>query len=312
MRPFQRTYLILIYLLFSSCEKDNVAELLPQSTTPQSYPADVALAWNKLYLELERFTPGYRPPISSRNMAYINLAAYEAIVPGMQDYYASFEGFFQGLQVPESAPSQEYHWPTVLNATYARAMALFFPGAPAAQQFQLFKLEANFSDAFREQLSNETYIRSIEFGRRVADAVFAWSATDKIGHEAYLRPTDPNYVPPKGYALWQPTFPDYARALTPYWGKVRPFAADDSDICPDPLPISDVPGSAIYQQALEVKKTVERIKAGELKEHVLPRRPLDCRCQPSRRKQPTRSWLGRRDLCPYQHGTRRCRYPHLA
>ncbi|MEY4108640.1 MAG: hypothetical protein RL181_2982 [Bacteroidota bacterium] len=271
MKYVQHLYPILISLflfagLFTACEKENISELLPDNTAPQNHPADVALAWNRLYLELERFTPGYRPPISSRNMAYINLAAYEAIVPGMQDDYASFEGFFQGLQVPESAPSLEYHWPTVLNTAYGRAMAHYFPRAPAAQQFQLFRLEAGFSEAFRKQVSNEVYVRSTEFGRQVADAVFAWSATDQLGHEAYLRPTDPSYIPPKGYGLWQPTSPDYSRALTPYWGKVRPFAADDSDICPDPLPISDAPGSAIYQQALEVKRTVDKIKAGELRE----------------------------------------------
>ena len=271
MKASQLTYPILLALFllgisFSGCERENVATLLPDNTAPQSYPADVALAWNKLYLELERFTPGYRPPISSRNMAYINLAAYEAIVPGMEDRYSSFDGFFQGLKIPEPTPHATYHWPTVVNAAYGRAMALFFPGAPAAQQFQIFKVESTFSESFRQQLDNESFVRSNEFGRRVAEAVFAWSATDQVGHEAYLRPTDPSYVPPRGYGLWQPTFPDFSRALTPYWGKVRPFAADDSDICPDPLPISDTPGSPIYQQALEVKTTVEQIKSGALKE----------------------------------------------
>ena len=34
---------------------------------------------------------------------------------------------------------QTYHWPTVLNATYARALTHFFPTAPASQLFEVFR-----------------------------------------------------------------------------------------------------------------------------------------------------------------------------
>ena len=184
----------------------------------------------------------------------------------MEDVYNTFDGYFPGLDVPEPISGEKYHWPLVLNATYSRIMSHFFPTAPAAEQFKIFRLESEFSDRFRQDIANDVFIRSVEFGRKVADAVFRWSATDRLGHEAYLRNNDPGYVPPSGTGRWQPTYPDFSRALLPYWGRVRAFVADATDICPDPLPMSSSPNSVIYHQALEVQRTVNQIKAGRLKE----------------------------------------------
>ena len=256
--------LVLSATLFS-CQKEQ-ALVPPEANHPTAYTAEVALKWNTVLLNLERFTPGYRPPVSARNIAYINLAAYESIQPGMEDLYHSFDGYFPGLDVPEPTAGVSYHWPSVLNATYAKILSDFFPTAPAAQQFELVRTESEFNDDFREYIGSEVVARSAEYGRRVATAVFRWSATDREGHEAYRRNTDPNYVPPGGVGLWQPTFPDFSRALLPNWGKVRPFVADVTDVCSPPLPMSSASSSALYQQALDVQRTVNQIKAGRLRE----------------------------------------------
>jgi membrane-associated phospholipid phosphatase len=259
-------WVFIMSLYVFSCQRDDDDEVTLVPENPVALDAEVALRWNNVLLNLERFTAGYRPPVSGRNIGYISLAAYEAIQPGMEDVYNSFDGYFPGLDIPEPTPGEKYHWPSVLNATYSRIMSSFFPTAPAAQQFEIFRMESEFNERFRKEVANEVFIRSIEYGRQVADAVFRWSATDRLGHEAYLRNNDPSYVPPSGPGLWQPTFPDYSRALLPYWGRVRTFVADATDICRDPLPMSSTPNSAIYQQALEVQRTVNQIRAGRLKE----------------------------------------------
>jgi hypothetical protein len=243
-----------------SCQRDQLDPVLENH--PSSYSYKIPLAWQNALLDAERYTRGYRPPIAARTLAYINLAAYEAVQPGMEEQYNSFDGFFPGLDVPEIEPGMEYHWPTVLNATYARAATHFHPQAPAAQLFAIFRLEDDINDEYRPQITNELFVRSVEFGRRVADAVFKWSASDRTGHEAYLRTTDPTYVAPTGYGKWQPTYPDYANALLPRWGGVRTFVADKTDVCPDPLPITNDPQSEIYKQAVEVQRLVNQIKAG--------------------------------------------------
>ena len=72
-----RIYLLalLSILFFNSCQKDEITntEVSPPAS---EYSHRIALTWNQLFLEMERFTPGYRPPISARSSGYINLIAY--------------------------------------------------------------------------------------------------------------------------------------------------------------------------------------------------------------------------------------------
>lgn len=253
----------LLVLGLWSCQRDDLDETEAQFGTPDQFNATLAIRWNELFLDIERFTPGYRPPISARTAGYIGLIAYETILPGMETQYNSFDGYFQGLNVPSTVVGEVYHWPTALNAAYAQAFADFFPTAPSAQLFRIFALERDFEDQFRGDIPNEVLVRSREFGRQVARAIFQWSTTDRLGDAAYLRNNDPNYTPPSGFGYWQPTFPDYSPALLPYWGQIRTFVADETDRCPTPLAYSESTGSDLYRQAEEVYRTVNQIKAGQ-------------------------------------------------
>lgn len=270
--PLAKSWAILAILALAaySCTDDNDDDNGGFDVTvegdPTKFSADIAREYNELYLDLERFTPGYRPPISARTTGYLGLIGYEALIPGMENTYKSFDGFFPGLDVPEIQSGQTYHWPTVYNAAVARGIALFFPTAPAAQLFKLYALEQAWNDQFRREIPNDVYVRSIEYGRQVANTIHAWSATDAEGHQAWLRNHDPNYIPPQGPGKWKPTFPDYTPALLPNWGKVRTFAANSTDVIIDPLPYSKDPNSDIYKQALEPFRMVNQIKAGQLAE----------------------------------------------
>lgn len=253
----------LLAVVVFNCQKDDPTDITDNPTgDPLKETYELALAWNNVQLSVERFSTGYRPPIAARTLGYTGLAAYEAIVNGMSGKYNSFDAYFKGLDVPEPNAGEDYHWPTVLNATYARSITHFYPTAPAAQLFAVYSLEQDNNEKFRFEVPNDVYVRSLDYGRQVADAVFNWSRTDKDGDGAFLRTSDPSYVPPTGAGKWQPTFPDYSPALLPYWGKVRTFVADATDKCPEPLAYSTDPNSEIYKQALEPFKLVNQIKAG--------------------------------------------------
>ncbi len=242
-----------------SCRKDLPDPVVSVRTA--DFDNSAALAWMELFLEVERFTPGYRPPVSGRTAAYIGLAGYEAVQPGMADEFNSFSGYYLGLRVPAAEPAAEYHWPACLNAAYARAFTLYFPGAPAVQQAKIFALESALNDRFSAERRQDVFNRSVAFGKQVADAVYEWSRQDIEGHEGYLNNNDPAYVPPSGHGLWQPTFPDFTPALLPNWGKVRTFAATADDRVRPPLQ-GDDPGSLLYVQALEVRNRVNKIRSG--------------------------------------------------
>lgn len=245
-------------LFLPACQKDDSA----QSELAQEFSADVPQKWYKLFEEIDRYAPGYRPPAAARALGYIGLAGYEAAAPGMPDHN-SFQYQFGGLSLPK-VEAGRYYWPAAVNAAYHAMFKHFYPHVQASHTAAIEQLNQNFNDEFSASVNSEVLDRSVSFGTAVADAIFNWSKTDAAGHEAYLDPRPSSYVPPSGPGLWQPTWPDFTPALFPYWGQVRTFAMKADDLnARQPLPWSEDPNSQIYNQAKETQIWVNKIKAGQ-------------------------------------------------
>jgi hypothetical protein len=259
MKKFLPLLLAFAFLL-GSCQKDD--EEIKTSSPASEFSRRIPLTWNQLFLEVERYCPGYKPPVSARNYAYINFIAYESIVHGSGGKYRSFSGYFPGLQIEAPNSGQAYNWEVALNAAYEKAFELFFPTAPAEQQFRMLDVGSDLRNDMQSKAAPDVYHRSVEYGQYVAQTIYDWSAEDHWGHEAYLHNTDPAYVPPVAIGLWKPTYPDYQPALLPHWGKVRTFAALAADVVPPPPAYSTNPGSQLYAEALETQTLVNEIKAG--------------------------------------------------
>lgn len=206
------------------------------------------------FLIIDRYAPGYRPPVAARALAYINLAAYESMVPGSATY-RSVAPNFAGLTLPTLDMKPGFAPDAAVNAAYYGIMRAMFPHVDATYQ-KLMDDTYRAADSTYASADANVIARSKAFGTAVAAAVFAYSKTDAAGHEAYLRNQPTDYVPPVGPGLWQPTFPDYGRALLPYWGKVRTFVATEADkLARPPLAYSTSATSPMYAQALEVYTT---------------------------------------------------------
>ncbi len=252
--------LVVISLIgVTSCTEEN-DPIQTEKSLVKDYDASVALQWNQLFLEIDRYSPGYRPPAAARMLAYTGLAAYEAAVPGMPEYN-SLEHEFPGLQLPKVQNGSAYNWPICVSTAYANMFRYFYRHIKVGDAYKITALEDKFLEEFGDEIAPDVLERSKQFGYQVAQAVFAYSETDANGHEAYANPRPASYHPPvsgpNGEKLWQPTFPDYTAALFPYWGKVRPFAMNASDlIAQPPLPFSEDPASLFYQQANEVRYIV--------------------------------------------------------
>lgn len=259
---FLSKYLFLLLfagLYLTSCREDEITT--PDVQLTAHYNSDVVLDWNELILDVERFTPGYLPPVAGRSYAYIGLAVYETALPGMPDY-KSLGNYYLSLNLPHAPAIQDIHIPTAINAAYSTIIQQLFPTAPAAQLSEVISLENTFNQQFSAEVTPAVFHASVAWGQAVAYAVYNWSATDPVGHEGYLRPFDPSYVPPAGPGLWQPTYPNFTPALLPHWGDVRTFAATADDKCEAPLPYSTEPTSEFYIQATETESKVNLIKQG--------------------------------------------------
>lgn len=248
-----------VFLFAFGCKKDETTTKTAPLTA--AYAAESSLRWNQLFLEIDRYAPGYRPPAAARMLAYMGLGAYEAAVPGMPQYN-SLQYNFQGLSLPAADLSKEYHWPSCVNAAYAAMFKYFYPHISQDNLAKVVALENELKSKYAIEAAPDVIERSIEFGKGIANAITKWSESDVAGHNAFTNPRPASYQPPavgpNGEKLWQPTYPDYTRALFPYWGSVRPFALKDSDkIAKPPIPWSEDPNSKFYNQAKEIQLWVD-------------------------------------------------------
>ena len=226
------------------------------------HSANVATEWFSLALQLTQQTPGFSPPVASRAFAYLSLALYESIVPGMPQH-ASLAGQLNELSsLPWAQPDETLHWPTAANASMALMTRMMFPTASAENKARIDLLERNLPIKYGQDfdplvVTAEVSNRSETFGKLMAMAIMTWARTDG-GHEAWgpLRRSRQPYVPPSGAGQWSATPPGFAPALLPWWGENRPFAMQRAADCPAPPPpdYSEEPSSPFYKEAMEVYK----------------------------------------------------------
>lgn len=228
------------------------------------YDGSVYVKWNELFMEIDRFASGYRPGPAPRALAYMGFATYEAIVPGMPENN-SLANLYVGLNIPAADENAAYHWPTVVNECYFTMMERYFfhMQNEYAQLFGKIQLLRNqLREQYRKETDQDVFERSEERGKSVGLAVYEWSATDLNSHNGFLNPQPLTYTPPTGAGKWQPTFPDFSRAVFPYWGQSRVFAMKESDkLAKPPIPYSENKESLFYNQAEEVFLRIQNIKA---------------------------------------------------
>src|SRR4030095_5167265 len=171
---------LLLIGAFTACREEQ--PVVPETKLVSGYGADVVYKWNEVLLDVERFTPGYLPPVSARAFVYIGLAEYETAIPGMPDF-KSLANRYPGMQLPYYAPNTNYSYPLALNSAYATMISRLYPTAPAAQLSEVITLQNQINHQYGPEVSPDEYEASIEWGEAVAEAVYAWSHTDAAGHE---------------------------------------------------------------------------------------------------------------------------------
>ena len=257
MRALRRAWLCAaVLMMFAPASQAQTTDARPAT----AYSAGVATEWFHLALQLAQQTPGFSPPVASRALAYLGLALYESVVPGMPQHQSLAGQLNELSSLPLAQPDEPLHWPTVANASLATMTRMMFPTASAENKTRIDLLERNLpvkysADFDPAKITLEMTQRSETFGKLVAMALMTWARTDG-GHEAWgpLRRSQQPYVPPSGPGLWAATPPDFARPLLPGWGQNRPLVLADGAACPapPPTPYSERPGSAFYRDAQEV------------------------------------------------------------
>ncbi len=227
-----------------SCSKDKQEF----KNKPSSYPAVVIDKWITLQLRLMRNATGIANHAFSRHFAYSGIAALESLAPGFSGH-EKWNNKWNGLAgLPAAGHSKNYYFPANVNAALATINRLMFPGASATDKAAIDSLESALKQEFLANREAAMITTSSDYGKAVANAVFAWSETDgfKNANNAYTIPT--------GAGLWKPTPPAFANPATPYWGNNRTIMVNSiANTAPAAPPAyTTEPGSPFYQVVKQV------------------------------------------------------------
>ena len=219
----------------------------------------VLSTWYHLALELVRHTATYTPPVASRTLAYMGVAAFEAMASGDPGLH-SLVGQLNGLTaVPDRAKGQGYDTAVILNAVMDVLVHDLFSNTGPTGQHALETLTGRLAEQSAADVPADVVAASRSYGATLAAAVLDWSRGDggavieNMGFPAKwtLNPAPGHWVPTSKIVLQQ-------APLLPAWGKNRAFAMPAGDACtlPAPTAYSEDKGSAFYAEALEVHDTV--------------------------------------------------------
>ncbi|MBA3647201.1 MAG: vanadium-dependent haloperoxidase [Chitinophagales bacterium] len=255
-------------VILTGCKKEGDV-IAPSSTVTESkmaqgshtdkYPADVAISWMNMQLQIMKTATGIANVAFCRPYAYSGITLYQSVLPGMP-FYKSFVGQLTNMPaMPEAISSLKYYWPSSANAAMASILKKMYPATSAQNITSIDSLENVLSIEYSAAEDTATINRSIAFGRSVAQAVFDWSETD-----GYLHAADP-YTPPVGPGLWVPTAPSFAPASEPYWGNLRVMVSGSGDNAQPgaPIPYSEDPNSAFYNMVKQVYDVSQTLTAAQ-------------------------------------------------
>jgi PAP2 superfamily len=230
---------------FSSPLKNNNAK---------EYSSTVPNCWIKEFAILERWVKAFRPTGAARALAYINMAAYETVLPSMPNFKSN-QIKFKELQIPKiDKPIEMYNWNIALNECYAYLDSSFLFRAGVHCK-TIAPLKDSLSNIYKPTVSKVVFNNSKAWGNAVAKAVWAYAQTDIEGAKQADEGDFNNYVMPIGNGYWQGEQFGGFTPQHPFWSKIRTFTTFGNDlVSPPPPPHSIDTNSVYYKDQLEVYK----------------------------------------------------------
>jgi hypothetical protein len=219
--------------------------------------SDLLVKWHELIFELVEQTQGYTPCVAARNMAYINLAAYESILPANKENI-TLSGQLQELSRPDSLniDARSFNTSVALNAAVFKLVDKYFISAPYIWMEKVYALNDSVNTYFAQQLSSDAMKKSKIYGAKIAYWIYEYSKSDG-GHQAFMRTYNMAYKLPKCQSCFEINRVadlENTGPLHPNWGNNRTFLeANQKEIDIKPkVEFSIYPNSPFYKMAMEV------------------------------------------------------------
>lgn len=177
----------------------------------------------------------FSAPAASRIYAYVSIAGYEA---GRYDStQATFSRSLFEMPAMPSSSVPVNHEQSAIYAIYLTAKTF------------VYSEDLLMEYCFMHQPLADTASAEWQFAQQIANSIFNWSKTDNYVLTRML----PRYTIKTEDGHWEPTPPDYADAIEPYWGSLRYFIPENMmRITEEPVRFSTDSSSLYYKEALAV------------------------------------------------------------
>jgi len=212
----------------------------------------------------------FSPPVASRIFAYPNVAAYEIIAQGNDDYLSLAGQLreFDSVPKPEKDNPVNYQMAALVAHMELNKRLIFSEERMEALRDSMYGIW--------ESKNPKVFMASKTYGLQVADHVGEWMNKDNY---AQTRTMPKFTVDTDDPTRWQPTPPAYMDGIEPHWNKIRPFVIDSANqFKPSPPPpFSMEKGSDFYKELKEVYDISEKITAqGDESEEIEIAQFWDC------------------------------------
>jgi len=212
----------------------------------------------------------FSPPVASRVYAYPNIAAYEIIAVGDENYssLANQVKKLTPIPKPEASKPVNYQLAALIAHMDMSRRLIFSENELAIYRDSLYAIW---------QSKNEIeFNNSKEYALSVSEHISNWMGEDNYNQTRTMPKFTVNTDDP---SRWQPTPPAYMDGIEPHWNKIRPFVIDSaSQFKPSPPPpFSMEKGTDFYNEVKEVYDISNEItKEGDESEEIAIAQFWDC------------------------------------
>jgi hypothetical protein len=214
----------------------------------KTYSSEVVSTWINFDLRLLRANPAVLNNfIMVQHMAYSSIALYEATLADKTGYQTLSGQLDQMPSMPAKTQGLSYHSPAIANAVMGAMKRYYFSAIPAADKTSTDSLEAAFNTKYQTEVDAETFQRSVDYGKAIAQKIIDWSKTDGS------LTVHPPYILPVGPGQWEKTPTGFLAPQNPFWSTNRslmPGSVAAAQIPPPPVYSID-PSSQFYAAAKE-------------------------------------------------------------
>jgi membrane-associated phospholipid phosphatase len=180
----------------------------------------------------------FKPPVAARIYAYANIAGYECLRHSDTSYH-TLQGQLTGFDSLPSPAGNNYNWEIAAIIAFTQTAADM-----TYRDYKMLEIRDKLLVVYKQNVSNEVYERSVQFGEQVAKRAIAYLRKDGYG----LTRTLEKYMVKAAEDKWQPTPPKYTEPCEPYWSQIKTFSFDSISqfVAGKPVPFSTDKSSAFY------------------------------------------------------------------